>query len=47
MGFDEINKKIKNTEPLTLRRLMEYKLVGVWENQKRLTMMVISKRFTT
>jgi alcohol dehydrogenase class IV len=29
MGFDEINKKIKNTEPLTLRRLMEYKLVGV------------------
>jgi DNA primase len=29
MGFDEINKKIKNTEALTLRKLMEYKLVGV------------------
>lgn len=29
MGFDEINKKIKNTQPLTLRGLMEYKLLGV------------------
>lgn len=29
MGFDEINKKIKNTEALTLRKLMEYKLIGV------------------
>jgi hypothetical protein len=29
MGFDEINKKIKNTKPLTLRKLMEYKLVGI------------------
>lgn len=29
MGFEEINKKIKNTEPLTFKKLMEYKLVGV------------------
>ena len=29
MGFDEINKKIKNTKALTLRKLMEYKLIGV------------------
>jgi hypothetical protein len=36
------------TKPLTLRKLMEYKLVGVvWEKQKRLTMMVVSKKFTT
>lgn len=29
MGFEEINKKIKNTPPLTLKKLMEYKLMGV------------------
>jgi DNA primase len=29
MGFDNINKKIMETKPLTLRKLMEYKLVGV------------------
>jgi DNA primase len=29
LGFDEINKKIKNTEPLTLLKLMQYKLIGV------------------
>jgi hypothetical protein len=47
MGFDEINKKIKNTEALTLRKLMEYKLVSVWEKQKSWTMMEKSKRFIT
>ena len=39
--------KIENTELLSLRKLMEYKLLGVWENQKELSMMVQSKRFTT
>jgi hypothetical protein len=47
MGFKTINEKIKNTELLSLRKLMEYKLLGVWENQKELSMMVQSKRFTT
>ncbi len=47
MGFNNINEKIKNTELLSLRKLMEYKLLGVWENQNELSMMVQSKRFTT
>jgi len=29
LGFDVVNEKIKNTNPLTLRKLMEYKLVGI------------------
>jgi len=29
MGFNNINEKIKNTELLSLRKLMEYKLLGV------------------
>ena len=29
LGFDVVNEKIKNTKPLTLRKLMEYKLVGI------------------
>jgi DNA primase len=29
MGFKTINEKIKNTELLSLRKLMEYKLLGV------------------
>ena len=29
MGFDTVNKKIKNTQPLTFKKLMEYKLVGI------------------
>jgi DNA primase len=29
LGFENINIKIKNTKPLTLRKLMEYKLIGV------------------
>ena len=29
LGFENINLKMKNTKPLTLRKLMEYKLIGV------------------
>ena len=29
MGFNNINNKIKNTELLSLKKLMEYKLLGV------------------
>ena len=29
LGFENINIKMKNTKPLTLRKLMEYKLIGV------------------
>ena len=29
MVFDTVNKKIKNTEPLTFKKLMQYKLVGI------------------
>jgi len=29
MGFNDINEKIENTELLSLRKLMEYKLLGV------------------
>ena len=29
LGFDKINEKMKKTDKLTLRKLMEYKLVGV------------------
>ena len=29
LGFKNINKKIENTELLSLRKLMEYKLIGV------------------
>ena len=29
LGFENINEKIKNTELLSLRKLMEYKLLGV------------------
>jgi hypothetical protein len=29
MGFKNINEKIENTELLSLRKLMEYKLLGV------------------
>jgi hypothetical protein len=47
MGFKTINEKIKSTELLSLRKLMEYKLLGVWENRRELSMMVQSKRFTT
>ena len=34
LGFEKIYKKIENTELLSLRKLMEYKLLGVWENQR-------------
>jgi hypothetical protein len=29
LGFDKIYDKIKNTELLSLRKLMEYKLLGI------------------
>ena len=29
LGFESFYKLLKNTEPLTLRKLMEYKLVGL------------------
>jgi hypothetical protein len=31
MGFDDFYKLMKNTKELTLTKLMEYKLMGVWE----------------
>ena len=47
LGFEKIYNEIGNTELLSLRKLMEYKLLGVWENRRELSMMVQSKRFTT
>ena len=47
LGFEKIYKKIENTELLSLRKLMEYKLLGVWRKSKRIKYDGTIKRFTT